>query len=795
MKSLKLTFRHLLSQRLSSSLVLISFTVAFCCCILVYLFVKDELAYDKYNTNFDHIYRLNIVANDKSKVSCSFPGVFFENIANVPGIEKVARLQQFLGERFISINNTTYSETSFLFGDPGILDILKFDFVLGNPKQALAKPLSIIITQSIAKKYFGEENPLGKIISQDNYDFTVTGVVKDLPKQSHLTMNFLASVSSFQTINNDMLSKWHKTAFCYYFLLPDEMNKKGIETHLTKSFAEGNGIPKDKSEFELYLEPLGDIHLKSVRTVWDSAIKGDIKVVYGFIFIALLILGIAIANYINILTADHRRKAKEASIRRVNGASTKAIIADQVAETLTVLVMAIILATCLASLLLPAINSLSGKALGIDFEVLFLDSLLLISSAFISVSYPIAFMNSFRLTNALKSQSGILGNRFQKKQKLVRGSLVTFQLIIVTILIISTIVINKQLQMVLKNKVGFDKGNVLIVNNPYTEDMNKRYELFKEKLLKMPMIKSVGVAQNAPGGYINNYSPAWLPDKENQKINIGQITADYDFLHTVGARFVAGRDFNINFSSDKQSGIVINQSAAKALNLIDPVGKKIVVLNNAGTPGNELEVIGMIEDMQYFTLRESSKPVMYFIRDWGKQDIVIKLAKGDYSASLKKINAVWKEIAPEWPISYQFMDDRISANYKSEINTAKIVSGLSGIAIFLSILGILGVILFAIQQRTKEIGIRKVNGAKISEILMLLNSDFVKWVVIAILIASPIASYAMHKWLENFAYKTELSWWIFVLAGSLVLVITLLTVTLQSWKAATRNPVESLRYE
>ncbi len=795
MKSLKLTFRHLLSQRLSTSLVLISFAVAFCCCILVYLFVKDELAFDKYNTNFEHIYRLNFVAKDKSNVNCSFPGVFFENIGDISGIEKVARLQPFLGERFISINNTTYSETSFLFGDPGILDILKFDFVLGNPKQALAKPLSVIITESIAKKYFGEENPLGKIISQEGYDFTVTGVVKDMPKQSHLTMNFLASVSSFQTINNDLISKWYMSAFCYYFLLLDETNKKGIETQLTNSFAEGNGIPKGKREFELYLEPLGDIHLKSVGTVWDSAIKGDIKVVYGFIFIALLILGIAIANYINILTADHRRKAKEASIRRVHGASTKSIIADQITETLTVLLMAIILATCLASILLPAINSLSGKSLGIHFEVLLLDILLLISSAFISVIYPIAFLNSFQLSNALKSQASILGTRGQKKQKLVRGSLVTFQLIIVTILIISTIVINKQLQLVLKSKVGFDMENVLIVNNPYTENMDKRYELFKEKLLKMPVVKSVGVAQNAPGGYINNYSPAWLPDKENQKINICQITADHDFLHTVGARFIAGRDFNTNFSNDKKSGIVINQSAAKALNLIDPVGKKIVVLNNASTPNNELEVIGVIEDMQYFTLRESSKPVMYFIRDWGKQDIAIKLAKGDYSVTLKNINAVWKEIAPEWPVSYQFMDDRISANYKSEINTAKIISGLSGIAIFLSILGILGVILFSIQQRTKEIGIRKVNGAKISEILALLYNDFVKWVVIAIVIASPIASYLMNKWLANFAYKAELSWWVFALAGLLVLVITLLTVTLKSWKAATRNPVESLRYE
>jgi putative ABC transport system permease protein len=241
--------------------------------------------------------------------------------------------------------------------------------------------------------------------------------------------------------------------------------------------------------------------------------------------------------------------------------------------------------------------------------------------------------------------------------------------------------------------------------------------------------------------------------------------------------------------------MIINQSAVKALNLTDPIGKKIVVQNNVDTPNNELEVIGVIEDIQYFTLREASKPVMYYIKDWGKYEIALKLDNGNYSSTLKQIEAIWKETAPQWPFSYQFLDERINYNYKSEINTAKIITGLSGISIFLSILGILGIILITIQQRTKEIGIRKVNGARISEVLMMLNKDFIKWVAIAFVIATPIAYYAMTKWLENFAYKTELSWWIFALAGLLALVISLLTVSWQSWKAATRNPVEALRYE
>ncbi len=795
MKKFRTIFRHLINRRLTTSFVLISFTMAFSCCLLVYLFIADELSFDKHNANFSHIYRLNIQSKDKRSKSCSFPAVFTEKFTKIPGIKKYARFQTYMGERFISIDNTTYAATSFLFADPEILDILQFDFVLGNPKEALAKPLNVIINQSTAQKYFGNADPMGKIIRQDNQEFTVSAVVKDLPKQSHFSMNFLAPVASYQTSNSDMLTKWYITAFCYYLLIPDEVNKKEIESQLVNFFAEGNGIDKKKIEFEMYLEPLSDIHLKSVGTRWDNAIKGDIQIVFGLGMIALLILGIAIANYINMLTAECRRKAKETSIQRVNGASGYTIIADQVLETSVSLLSAFLLSMVLTSLMLPVVNNLSGKLLSINWSALMPGLVLLATSIILSAIYPIVFLNSIKPAEALKNQINIIKIKSQQKQQWLRGALVTFQLIIATLLIASTIVINNQLQLVMNTKTGFDKENTLIVYNPYTEGMNERYNLFRQKLSDLPTIKSIGVAQNAPGNYINNFSPAWLPNQNDQKTDIGQITVDHDFLHTVGARFMAGRDFDINVSSDKASGMIINQSAVKALNLTNPIGKKIIVQNNAYTPNNELEVIGVIEDMQYFTLREASKPVMYYIRDWGKYEIALKLSSGDYSATLKQIEAIWKEIEPQWPFSYQFMDERININYKSEINTAKIITGLSGISIFLSILGILGMILFTIQQRTKEIGIRKVNGARVSEVLTMLNRDFVKWVAIAFVIATPIAYYAMHLWLESFAYKTELSWWIFALAGLLALGIALLTVSWQSWKAATRNPVEALRYE
>ena len=795
MKNIRNIFRYLINRKLTTSFVLISFTMAFSCCILTYLFVADEMSFDKYNKNFGHTYRLNVQSKDKSYVSCSFPAIFADKFTKIPGIEKFARFQTYMGERFISVDNTTYNETSFLFADPEILDILQFDFVMGNPREALAKPLNVIINQSIALKYFGNSNPIGKIIKQDNQEFTVSAVVKDLPRQSHFTMNFLAPVLSYQATNKDMLSKWYITAFCYYLLIPDETNKKEVETQLANLFAEGNGIDKNKIEFDMYLEPLSDIHLKSVGTRWDNAIKGDIQVVYGLGMIVLLILGIAIANYINMLTADCRRKAKETSIQRINGASGYTIIAEQVLETSVFILVAFLLSLVLTYLMLPVVNGLSSKVLMINWSVLIPGVILIITSVFLSTIYPVVYLNSIKPAEALKNQFSILEVGGQLKQQWLRGALVTFQLAIATLLIASIIVINNQLQLVMKTKTGFDKENTLVVYNPYSEGMNQRYDLFRQKLSNLPGIKSIGVAQNGPANYINNFSPAWLPNQNEKKTDIGQISVDHDFLHTVGANFVAGRDFDVKVSTDKTTGVIINQSAVNALKLTDPIGKRIVVQNNAYTANNELEVIGVIGDIQYFTLREAAKPVMYYIRDWGKYEIAIKLNSGNYSATLKQIEAIWKDIAPQWPFSYQFMDQRISLNYKSEINTAKIITGLSGISIFLSILGILGMILYTIQQRTKEIGIRKVNGAKVSEVMVMLNKDFVKWVVVAFVIATPVAWYAMHKWLENFAYKTALSWWIFALSGVLALVIALLTVSWQSWKAATRNPVEALRYE
>jgi len=775
--------------------VLISFTIAFGCCILVYCFVKDEFAYDKHNARFNDIYRLNIAAKDQSMVSCNFAGVFYDKMGAVPGIEKYARFQTYMGERLIQVDQKTFPETCFLYADPEILNILQFDFLMGNPKEALNNPFNILISQSMAQKYFGNDNAMGKTIGLDNFSFTVTGVVKDLPKQSHFSMNFLAPVSSYQLMNNSMLTQWYISAFNYYLLIPNTANKKEVEAQLADLFADGNGIEKSQHGFDMYLEPLGDIHLRSVGTRWDNALKGDIKVVKGLAIIALLILCIAIANYMNVLTADYRRKAKKIGIQRVNGASGLTIMWNQIFESVVFLLLALVLAVFLARFFMPVVNHLSGKSLSIGFSMLLPVLLMLIVAVVLSVVYPISFLTTIRPADALKNQINLIKINGQQPHQWVRGGLITFQLIIAIMLIASTLVINNQLKLVMNTKTGFDKENTLILNNPYNEGMNERYELFRQKLSQLPGIKSVGVAQNAPAGFINNFSPAWLPGQQEQRADFGQISVDASFLQTIGAKFIIGRNFDNTVSTDKSTGMIINQSAVKALSLIDPIGKRIVVQNNAETPNNELEVIGVIDDMQYFTLRETSKPVMYYMRNWGKSEIAVKLAGGDYSSTLKQIEVIWKEIAPQFPISYQFMDERISLNYKSDITTAKIISGLSVVSIFLSMLGILGVILFTIQQRTKEIGIRKVNGAKESEILALLNADFIKWVSVAFIIATPLAWYAMHQWLQSFAYKTEISWWIFALSGIIALGIALLTVSWQSWKAATRNPVEALRYE
>ncbi|WP_423129674.1 ABC transporter permease [Gaoshiqia sp. Z1-71] len=796
MNNLKLIGRNLFKQSQSSFYILINFVIAFTCVTLIYLFVTDEFAFDRHFSKFDSIYRLNMQAKDKCVTSCNFPAILHGQMDKVTNIEKVARLQTFMGERNIVINNQVYVSDKFLFGDPEILEIFDFEFLLGNSEDALSKPFNLIISQSIARKYFGKSDPLGKIIQTDNHNFNIAAVVKDLPEQSHFAMNFLAPVSSYNIINSDLMTKWYISAFNYYFTVLPKADKSKIETQITKLFAEGNGIEEENIEFGMELEPLANIHLRSVGTRWDNAIKGDIKVVYGFITIALLILGIAIANYINVLTASYQRKVRENSIRKINGATEFSVISFQVGETLFFLLISMTVAIFMVYLLLPLLNNLSGKNLNPHLLVSLTVGIILIAITSLSVIYPVLFMQSFKTTELLKNRSIILNLHKQKKHFMVRGSLVTFQLVIAIILIASTLIIYKQLHLITKAKTGFDQENTLVVINPYSEKMNQRYDLFKEKLSAIPTIKSVAVTQNAPADYINNFTPVWLPGFEKEsKVDLGQITVDHDFIPAVGANIIKGKNFDKNILYDEQMGVVINESAVKALNLTDPIGQKLVVQNNAYTPNNEMEIIGVVEDMQYFTLKEASKPIMYFIRPWGYHNIIISLEKGDYQSTLRQIEQTWKEAEPVLPFKYQFMDDRINNNYTAEINTAKITTILSAVAIFLSVLGILGMIIFTIQQRVNEICIRKVNGAKISEILAMLNKDFVKWVVVAFVIATPVACYAMTKWLENFAYKTELSWWIFALAGLLALGIALLTVSWQSWKAATRNPVEALRYE
>jgi putative ABC transport system permease protein len=760
------------------------------------MFVCDELAYDKHFSKFDQIYRLTIQSKDKSNISCNFPAVLYNDMGKVTGIETSSRLQTFMGERNIKIDNKVYVTDKLIFGDPSILDIFDFDFLSGNPKEALSNPFNLIISQKTAQKFFGNSDPLGKIINFDNHDFTITAVVKDLPEQSHFAMNFLAPISTYQSLNSDLLTKWYISAFSYYMVVPSTGNLQEIEKQITNLFAQGNGISDQNIGFNMVLEPLSNIHLRSVDTRWDNAIKGDIKVVYGFLAIALLIIGIAIANYINLLTANYQQKVRENSIRKINGASEWSVTSLQVTESLIFLGISLIISFLLIYLLLPHINSLSGKNLIINIKTIATGIILMFGILILSVSYPILFMRMFKPGQNLKNQSVILTLNKQTQHRRVRGALITFQMVIAIVLISSTSIIDNQLQLITKEKNGFEQENKLIINNPYGENMQQRYNLLKEKLLAIPSIKMVGATQNAPAGYINNFTPVWLPElKEESKVDLGQITVDHDFMPAIGAKVLQGKNFDKNILYDEQMGIVINESAVKALNLVDPIGQKLVVQNNAYTPNNEMEIIGVIEDMQYFTLKEASKPVMYFIRPWGYENIIVSLQKGDYRHVLQQIERAWKEVEPSLPLSYQFMDERISNNYKAEINTAKITTSLSVIAIFLSVLGILGMILFSIQQRTKEIGVRKVNGARVSEILAMLNRDFVKWVVIAFGFATPIAWYAMNKWLENFAYKTTLSWWIFALAGFLALGIALLTASWQSWKAATKNPVESLRYE
>jgi putative ABC transport system permease protein len=792
---IKLAIRNILKQKTGSLINVFGLSVSLAACLIIVLFVQQELNFDRFNKNYTNIYRLLEV--DKDGRSPDHPVVFNKVLEdNMPELKNGTMLFYYnKTTEFFRYDNIDFLFNNVVFTTQSFFDIFSIEFTKGNQKNALDASNKAVITETTAEKMFGSTDPIGKIIKySNNYDFEITGVIKDLPKNSHFQVDLLVSLESQKKINSYMMESWNNSSTSFYYLLPQNADIQGLGVKITELYKKTR--PENTVEGTYQLQPLSKVHLYSSDTIWDSAIKGDIQVVVAFVLIAILILIIACFNFINLSMALSGKRNFYSGIQKTMGADAKTILMSTFIENLLLVLFCALCAVYISLFFIPGFNKIMGTNLDFSFSnptVLSALTVLIVFTVLLSSLFQSWCHTRINPVELLSGKGRNLLTNNKRPFPIFSQSLSIVQLIISITLVICVITIFKQTSLLLDGKLGFNKSNLIVIKNPWDENVHKRYKLIKEQLVGLSGVNGVSASWNVPGEYINNYSGVELiGNSKLSRTNFGQLPVDANFLDVLEAKFLFGRNFN-SISGTDSNKVIINKMGMEILGLDNPIGQH--VKNYFTDPGKSYEIIGVINDIQYNTLKEKGKPAIYYLSQFGLNKVLVRLNPGNIPQSIKNIQKVWKDIESGYPFEYEYIDYKIQTNYEKEIRTRTMLFIMAFLAIAISMLGVFGLVVFITRNRIKEIGIRKINGASISEVMTLLNKDLIKWVVIAFIIACPVSWFAMHKWLQNFAYKTDLSWWIFALAGILVLSITLLTVSWQSWRAATRNPVEALRYE
>jgi len=801
----KIAWRNLNRNKFISFVNLFGLTVGICCCLLIGIYILNELSYDRYNKNADNIYRIErtFLNAETGALSLKLGAVappFAPLLQNdFKDIKKITSLLPVSNSTF-KYGDNIFNEKNLFFADANLFDVFDFKVTEGNPAKALNDPFSIMLSEETAKKYFGNADPLNKVLRANNqFDCKVTGIYKALPENSHMHPDMLLSFNTLKDSavygERNLMTNWGNNAFFTYLLLPPQYNVKKLEAQFPAF--QNRHIPADgkfkASDYSvLSLRKLTDIHLYS-HTDEEIDINGDINRVYIFSAIALFILLIACINYMNLSSARSVLRAKEIGVRKTAGAGKKELIAQFLCESVFITCIAFALAFVLTRLGLAWLNKLSGQQLSIgsllQWKILIAIILLPFLVGILSGIYPALYLSSFQPVKVLKGVIKTGGGNIS-----LRKALVVFQFSISIILIIATVIVFQQLNYIQNKSLGFDKEHIVTIrNNP---GLANSFQSFKDELLSNSNIKDVALSSRIPSGRLLDSQGSQLDNGNSMapsKADIKYVVADENFIPTYGINIVAGRNFSKDFGTDTSS-FLINETAVKALGLKsneDAIGKQFQYGGQKGT------IAGVFNDFNFESLHQRIIPlVLYEARNDGSSYNAISIkTSGNVSAAVGQIEKTWKKYLPEIPFEYQFLDDRYAKLYEAEDRQSSIFTIFSCIAIFIACLGLFGLSAFTITQRVKEIGVRKVLGASSGSIVKLISKDFLLLVVIAAVIAFPIAWYAMSHWLQEFAYRVNISWWVFILAAVIALLIAFATISLQAIKAALANPVESLRSE
>ena len=804
---IKTAFRGLQKNKGFTTINILGLALGLATCLLIVLYVIDELSYDWYNTKASRIYRVNedLKLGDNSvQYAVCMPPLAKTLKAEYPYVENAVRLKN-AGSWHVKKGNSNILENRLVYADPSLFDVFTLPMINGSPASALTEPNSVVITETTAKKYFNSINVVGKtLVLNDNTPFKVTGVIRDVPKQSHFNFDFFLSMPTWPDSRSN---EWLRSDYNTYVLLKDPTDAKKLEAsfpELLKKFSGAqmqaqlnmsiDAFEKSGSFFRMNLIPLTDIHLKSSLS-GELGPNGTTQYIYIFSAIAIFILLIACVNFMNLSTARSSNRAREVGVRKVLGSDRKQLIAQFLTESVLVTFVATLLAFTAALFLLPLFNQLSGKELEVNRQSLvWIIPALLFISLFVGAiagSYPAFYLSAFQPVDVLKGKlaAGFKGSR-------LRSFLVVFQFSISIFLIIGTLVIYNQLNYIQTKNLGYNRNQVLIVQNVF--ELNKQAKIFKQEVREIPGVINATMTGFLPTSNWKStaiyYKDATLDQKKSLFPQSWEI--DEDYIKTLDMKMVAGRSFSKDMPTDS-AGIILNESAARFLGFNDV--NKILYKSQGGknTLDNvkKYHVVGIIKDFNFNSLRESIGPVVMTLAE-NTGALSIKVDTKNLPALLSQIKDRWKELSPNVQINYSFMDQEFDASYRTEQLTGQIFIVFTSLAIIIACLGLFGLAAYAAEQRTKEIGIRKVLGASVSAIAGMLSKDFIKLVFISILIATPLAWYFMNKWfLQGFAYRINIQWWVLVLAGVAALFIAVITVSFQSIKAAFANPVDSLKNE
>lgn len=801
---LKIAFRNLAKYKFISFINLFGLTVGLACCMLILVYILNELSFDKYNSQAKDIYRVTRTFRNPETGATSLTlstiappfGPLLQN--DFKEIKKITRLLD-NNPAPLRYEDKIFSEQHVFFADENLFDVFDVKLLKGNPAKALSDPFSVMMTDEMAKKYFGNDDPMNKVIRMNNqFNLKVTGIFQPFPSNSHVHPGMMISFNTLKDSavygERNLQTNWGNNAFFTYLLLPEKYNAKNLETQfpafLDRHIHEGEKF-KTSQWTSLALQKLTDIHLYS-HTDYEAEENGDIKRVYIFSAIALFILLIACINYMNLSTARSTLRAREIGIRKTVGALRKEIITQFLIESVLISWMAMILALALTWVALPWLNKLSGQQLNADVlfsgKVLTVIFIIPFIVGVVSGIYPALFMSSFQPVKVLKGlfKAGGANISFRKV-------LVTAQFAISIILIISTAVVFKQIRYMQQKSLGFDREHIVTMN--YNSALNDRFDAFRQELISNSNIKNVARSSRIPTGRLLDAMGTRLNRGDSLvpvSADIKFVSADQEFIATYGVKVVAGRGFSRDYSTDT-SAFLINEAAVQALGLKtndNAIGKDIGYGNRRG------KLIGVINDFHFESMHQKIVPLILLVpRGAGYGRISVKIAGNNIPAALTQLESTWHKFLPDAPFEYNFLDENFARLYAAEQKQGTLFTVFACIAIFIACLGLFGLSAFAITQRIKEIGIRKVLGASTSNIVTLLSTDFLKLVIIASVIAFPVAWYAMNQWLADFAYRTSIPWWLFILAGVLAACIALFTISFQAIKAALSNPVKNLRTE